>query len=98
VRKLYILSCVLDWDEENIAHIGRHKVTPREIEELFSRAYAIEIDDPVNGEERFLAHGTTKRGRYLTVVLTERNGRTRPITTWDMTRKDRERHADEIHN
>jgi uncharacterized DUF497 family protein len=89
---------LLDWDEENTAHIGRHKVTPQEIAEVFSRACAIEIDDPVDGEERFLAHGTTKRGRYLTVVFTERKGRTRPITAWDMTREDRERHAEEIHN
>jgi uncharacterized DUF497 family protein len=85
------------WDDENVSHIARHGVTPKEIEELFRRPYAIEVDEPVNGEERFLAHGTTARGRYLTVVCADRKGSIRPITAWDMTREDREQYADEIH-
>ena len=86
-----------DWDKDNTTHIARHGVSRREVEEVFSRSHAIEMGDPVNDEERFLAHGTTAKGRYLTVVFIERRGLTRPVTTWDMTRKDREQYADEIH-
>jgi uncharacterized DUF497 family protein len=86
-----------DWDKDNTAHIARHGVSRREVEEVFSRSHAIEMVDPVNDGERFLAHGTTASGRYLTVVFTERKGLTRRVTTWEMTRKDREQYADEIH-
>ncbi len=94
---IHLVVSDFDWDEENHAHIARHKVTPSEIEEVFRRRYALEISDPVDGEERFLAYGTTAGGRYLTVAFTEREGRIRPITTWTMTREEREQNADEIH-
>lgn len=86
-----------DWDKHNVAHVARHEVTPQEVEEVFGRASVIEKDEPANDENRFLIHGTTARGRYLTVAFTERKDRIRPITAWDMTRKDREVYADEIH-
>lgn len=69
-----------EWDEVNKAHIARHGVAPQEIEEVFRRPYAVEISDPVDGEESFLAHGTTAQGRYLTVAFTERKGRARPTS------------------
>jgi uncharacterized DUF497 family protein len=87
-----------DWDAANVGHIARHDVMPEEVEEVFSRPYAIEIGEPVHGEDRFLIHGTTALGRYLTVVFTERQSRARPISAWDMTREDREEYADEIHD
>jgi uncharacterized DUF497 family protein len=41
------------------------------------------------GEERFLAYGITDRGRYIKVSFTERsNERIRPITAFDMARKE----------
>jgi len=86
-----------DWDKHNGAHLARHEVTPQEVEEVFSRPSVIEKDEPANDEDRFLIHGTTARGRYLPVAFTERKDRIRPITAWDMTRKDRELYADEIH-
>lgn len=86
-----------DWDEANIGHIARHCVTAAEIEEAFHRPHGFEIDEPSDGEERFLIYGTTAVGRYLTILYTERNGQIRPITAWDMTREELELYAEDIH-
>jgi uncharacterized protein len=85
-----------DWDEDNINHIARHNVTPQEIEELFERNPVEFPDNPVDGEERFLAYGITAQGRLLTVAYTERDGKVRPITAWDMTRQERKDYGTEI--
>jgi len=87
-----------DWDEENIAHIARHGVTVREVEEVFLGNPVIELAYIVDGEERFRAQGITNWGRYLTVAYADRNEKVRPITAWDMTRKDRRIYAPQIHD
>jgi uncharacterized DUF497 family protein len=73
----------------NINHIAHHGVTPEEIEEVFN-------DDPEyaywftqEGEERFQVGGFTTKGRYVTVCYSDRGEMIRPITAWDMTRKER---------
>jgi len=73
-------------------------VQPHEVEEMFRRRYAFEFDEPVEGEDRFRVYETTTGGRCLTVSFTERKGRTRPITAWDMTEEELETYADQIHN
>jgi uncharacterized protein len=85
-----------DWDEDNTSHIARHNVNQQEIEELFDRNPIELPDDPVNGEERLLAYGITAQGRLLTVAYTERNGKVRPITAWDMTQQERKGYGTEI--
>lgn len=55
----------LIWDEWNIAHIARHQVIPKEVEEVCS-------SDPViqTGKKgRLLVYGLTHSGRMVTVVL-----------------------------
>jgi uncharacterized DUF497 family protein len=86
-----------DWDEHNIAHIARHDVTRPEVEEVFRRDPVIVLAYTQDGENRFRAHGTTARGRYLTVAYVERCERIRPITAYDMTRKDKKLYAPQIH-
>ena len=75
-----------DWDTENLAHIARHGITPKEAEE----AVLIEpLDTDVQqheGEERVLCFGRTQSGRLLTVLYTDRRGRTRVDTAYKMTR------------
>jgi len=84
------------WDGKNKAHIARHGITTREVEELFSRDPILELDEPVNGEERFVAYGLTVKGRLLTICFTERRNLIRPITGWDMTRQERKDYAPQI--
>lgn len=92
------MSDEFDWDQANIRHLARHDVKPHEVEEVFRRRYAFEFDEPVEGEDRFLIYGTTAQGRYLTISFTERKGRTRPITAWDMTEEELKTYADQIYH
>lgn len=75
------------WDEDNVTHIGRHKVYPDEVEEL-----AFD-DDPWirkgRGGTRYML-GYTISGRYLFVVYTLKEKNTaRVITAMNMDDKTR---------
>jgi uncharacterized DUF497 family protein len=86
-----------DWDEQNVAHIARHDVTPQEIEELFGRDPVLGEDESTGDELRFRAYGITAAGRLLTVPFTVRAGMVRPITAWEMSRKEKKLYAQEIY-
>jgi hypothetical protein len=76
-----------EWDAENKKHIARHSITPEEVEE------AVLIEPLEAGvqqhesEERVLCFGRTKSGRLLTVLHTERRGKTRIVTAYEMTKE-----------
>ncbi len=76
-----------DWDAENRKHIARHGVTPAETEE------AVLIDpleagiESREGEERVLCFEHTLAGRLLTVLYTERRGKIRVVTAYEMTKE-----------
>jgi hypothetical protein len=72
-----------DWDDANIGHVARHRVTPKEAEEVV-------LGDPmdlgmeiVEGEVRHLNLGSTQRDRILLVVTTWRKDRVRVVTAFD---------------
>ena len=76
-----------DWDEANIGHIARHSVTPEEAEPVI-------LNEPVDlgmenmeGEERQLNLGATKRGRVLLVVTTWRENQIRVVTSFEPIKK-----------
>jgi uncharacterized protein len=78
-----------DWDEENRKHLGAHKVTPLEFEQLLN-------NDPVDlgyelagGEERYRSVGVTNAGRLLSVVWTIRDGKIRAVTAFAAGASDR---------
>ncbi len=55
-------------EEDRSAHIARHKVTVKEVQEVVSGSYVF-----IQGKyERLLLIGKTKKGRFLTVVIGER--------------------------
>ncbi len=70
------------WDDENVAHIARHAVSPDEVEEAL-------VGDPVvirGGDDRYLAYGRTENDRWLFVVyVTRPRGRVRVLTARNMT-------------
>jgi uncharacterized DUF497 family protein len=73
------------WDEDNVAHIARHKVYPDEVEEL-----AFD-DEPWirkgRGGTRYML-GYTISGRYLFIVyIPKGKGIARVITAMDMDEK-----------
>jgi uncharacterized DUF497 family protein len=85
-----------DWDEENVDHIARHGVTPAEVEEVLTRKRITSEPYFVNNEERRVVQGITEGGRPLTVVITDRNRLTRPITAHDMSRRDRRQYGPQL--
>lgn len=77
----------LIWDEWNIAHIARHQVIPKEVEEVCS-------SDPViqTGKKgRLLVYGLTYAGRMVTVVLDPEpeEGMYYPVTARPTAKKER---------
>lgn len=71
------------WTEDSEAHIARHNVTPREVEDvLYSRPRLA-----VGGrEDTTEVLGTTGAGRYLLVVVSQAaDGRDFVVTARDMT-------------
>jgi uncharacterized protein len=75
-----------DWDADNLQHIARHGINPREAEEAVS-IEPLETDvQPHENEERVLCFGRTKSGRLLTILYTERRGKIRVVTAYEMTK------------
>lgn len=74
------------WDDENVAHIARHGVTPDEVEEVLV-GDALVLRGPDN---RYLAYGRSTNDRWLFAVYVTRPGGTvRVITARDMTWRER---------
>lgn len=70
------------WDDENVAHIARHAVSPDEVEEAFAGEPLV-LRGP---DDRYLAYGRTEADRWLFVVYVARpRGRIRVLTARDMT-------------
>lgn len=83
----------LVWDERAEAHIARHHVSPREVEECVfdgrTRFYRTRGG-------RYLALGVTESGRYLLVVLRAvGSGSAYVITARNMTASERKRYRRE---
>lgn len=80
----------LVWDEENVLHIARHKVSPEEVEEAcFSNTPHIEIG---RGGLYYIT-GQTSNGRYLFIVIRYiGRGRAKVITTRDMDNREKFRY------
>lgn len=75
-----------EFDDENTEHIGRHGITPEEIEQITGNAY-VTARNARGPENRILMIGQTDGGRALTIVLeaTRDDVVWRPITGWDST-------------
>lgn len=72
-----------DWDDANIGHLARHRVTPEEAEEVILRDPVDLGMEIVAGEERHLNLVSTQRDRILLVVTTWREDRVRVVTAFD---------------
>jgi uncharacterized protein len=78
-----------DWDENNVLHLGRHKVSPLEVEQAILDPHAVMLEIQIEGpEDRMKAVGRTSGGRILVAVFTFRGEAIRPITAYDATIRD----------
>lgn len=75
-----------EWDDENLLHIGRHQVTPSEVEEAcWSNRLVLKARFG-----RYAVLGQTEVGRYLFVVVRKlERGRVKVVTAREMTETER---------
>lgn len=75
---------MFEWDDSNLRKIRAHRIRPEEVEEALSREPMLIYEQDANGEVRHVYYGETEHNRLLAIVLTERNGRIRVITAYDL--------------
>ena len=70
------------WDDENVAHIARHAMSPEEVEESLTGAPLV-LRGP---DDRYLGYGRTENDRWVfAVYVTRPRGWIRVLTARDMT-------------
>jgi uncharacterized DUF497 family protein len=84
----------LVWTEDRIEHIARHGVTPEEFEEVcFSSSLTLRAKSKGTNPVYYIL-GQTFSGRYLfCVVIQFPNGKGYPVTSRQMTKKEKRRYC-----
>jgi len=79
---------VFEWDDENVEHIGEHRVTPREAEQAVLDPMCMDAEtSSMESEHRDGVIGMTDQGRILQVIFTDREGLIRVLQTMTATRR-----------
>ena len=84
-----------EWDTANRKHIARHAITPGEAEDAATIEPLEVAVQQHEDEERVLCFGRTKAGRLLTILYTERRGRVRVVTAYEMTKEQQRLYFEE---
>ena len=93
---LSISAVEFGWDDDNVEHLGRHGISPDEVEELFDRP-TLRRRGGTDAPDRLRVLGRTAAGRHLAIVYQSRaSGVIRVITGWDMRPHERELYVDQI--
>lgn len=78
-----MLSREFDWDAGNLWHATRHGPSRQQIEEALQDPHLWPNHPEIReGELRAEVYGRTLQGRILVVVVTDRDGRTRPVAAY----------------
>jgi uncharacterized DUF497 family protein len=75
---------VFDWDQHNLRKIQAHNVSVNEVEQALSMDPILIYEQDADGELRYVYYGETYNLRLLALVLTEREGRIRMITAYEL--------------
>ncbi len=75
---------MFDWDQHNRRKVRAHRISTDEVEEALSISPVLIYEQDAEGESRYVYYGETAGLRPLAVVLTERNGKIRVITAYDL--------------
>lgn len=71
-----------DWDDHNVRHLALHDISPADAEDVLSGNHIL-LDYQMEGDEqRWIAVGSTRAGRILTIVFAVRGDAIRPIMGW----------------
>ena len=75
---------MFDWDRHNLKKIKAHGLDAAEVEEALSISPIAIYEQDADGEPRYVYYGETAGLRLVAVVLTERNGKIRVITAYEL--------------
>jgi len=75
---------VFEWDRHNLKKIKAHGVDPAEVEQALSISPILIYEQDADGEARWVYYGETANLRLLAIVVTERRGKIRVITAYDL--------------
>ena len=75
---------MFDWDRNNLKKIKAHRLKVAEVEEALSRDPVLIYEQDADSELRYVYYGETQRGRLIAMVITERDGKIRVITAYDL--------------
>jgi len=79
----------ISWDQETADHISNHSVSPEEVEKVLFNDETLPLI--MRGkEDKYLAYGKTKGGRFLLVVWAAKYRKTKIITARDMSKKEKQ--------
>ena len=82
-----------EWDDDNEKHVGAHKLTPEEVEDVFYDFIPTQAYNQ-GDEKRYGRIGVTDAGRIITVIFTYREGKVRVVTARDATANEKRRYRD----
>ena len=84
-----------DWDNDNLRHLARHRVTQQEAEQaiLDENAILLEIES-IYGEDRTKVLGMTRSGKLIVVIFTFRQRAIRPVTAYSAPKRLRKCYLD----
>lgn len=88
-----LLINTLIWEDSNVAHIGRHDVTPLEVEQTCQGSHIVR-----KGKKgRLLVIGLTEQGRMITAALDpeDAEGVYYPVTARPASKKERRLYQEE---
>lgn len=75
---------MFEWDRNNLRKIRAHQIERHEAEQALENDPILIYEQEVEGEPRFVYYGETERGRLLALIVTERAGKIRVVTAYDL--------------
>lgn len=75
---------MFDWDEHDLRKIRSHRIKHEEVEQALSNDPILIYEQMVEGEARYVYYSESDIGRLLALVTTERKGRIRVVTAYDL--------------
>jgi len=75
---------MFEWDRNNLRKLRAHRISREEAEQVLVNDAITIYEQDMEGEPRFVYYGATDAGRLLAVVVTERTGKIRVVTAYDL--------------
>ncbi|MGH9645543.1 MAG: BrnT family toxin [Bryobacteraceae bacterium] len=75
---------MFEWDRHNLRKIRAHRIQSEEAEQALRNNPIPVYEQDHAGEIRIVYYSQTDAGRLLAIVVTERRGRIRVVTAYDL--------------